>query len=218
MTRRDQKRRLRLVVGISGASGISLAVHFLRMAAAADEIATLHVIVSPNALRVAAHELEPPATTPGAIVDRCGLTAAQREKVVLHPHADIGATIASGSYRTDGMIVIPCSSGTLAAITHGISRGLIQRAADLTLKERRTLVLALRETPFSLVHTENIDKVTRAGAIVMPPIPSFYAGESWEQFLDHFAMRALDLFGVDVEREELRWRGIHANLDADEFP
>lgn len=218
MMKNERERRLRLVVGVSGASGISLAVHFLRLASAAAEIEALHLVISPNALRVGAHELDPPASTPAAFVERCELTSAQRAKITHHPHADIGATIASGSYRTDGMIVIPCSSGTLAAITHGISRGLIQRAADLTLKERRPLVLALRETPFSLIHAENIEKATRAGAIVMPPIPSFYAGETWEQFLDHFAMRALDLFGVDSSRGDLRWSGIHASGNDEEMP
>ena len=208
-------RGLRLVVGVSGASGISLALQFIRLATANDEIEKLHLIVSPNALRVAAHEIAPPASTPAAIIDRCELSANQLSKIVHHPHADIGASVASGSYKTDGMIVIPCSSGTMAAIAHGISRGLIQRAADLTLKERRPLVLALRETPFSLVHAENIVTVTRAGAIVMPPIPSFYVGETWEQYLEHFAMRALDLFGVEVAREDLRWAGTAHGRDGE---
>jgi 4-hydroxy-3-polyprenylbenzoate decarboxylase len=98
-------------------------------------------------------------------------------------------------------------SRTVASIAHGISRDLIQRAADLTLKERRRLVIALRETPLSLVHAENILKATQAGAIVMPPVPSFYAGQSWDAFLDHFSMRVLDLFGVDIGRDDLRWKG-----------
>ena len=200
-------RGKRFVVGISGASGIALAVHFLRLAAADARIERLHVVISNNALRVGAHELEPPATTPAAVLERCNLSAEEMRKIELHPHGDIGATVASGSYKTDGMIVVPCSSGTLAAIAHGISRGLIQRAADLTLKERRPLILALRETPFSLIHARNIVTVSEAGAIVMPPIPSFYAGQSWESSLDHFAMRALDLLGVELDRDDLRWRG-----------
>src|SRR5512135_2293204 len=109
------------------------------------------------------------------------------------------------------MVILPCSAGTLASIAHGISRDLIQRAADLTLKERRRLVLALRETPLSLIHAENILAVTRAGAIVMPPVPSFYAGQSWDDFLDHFAMRVLDLFGIASDRDDLRWKGVHGD-------
>jgi polyprenyl P-hydroxybenzoate/phenylacrylic acid decarboxylase-like protein len=201
----SMKRKKRLVVGVSGASGISLAVNFLRLAASSDEIERLHLVVSNNALRVGAHELDPPATTPAAVIERCGLEPDEVAKIEIHPAADIGASIASGSYKTDGMIVIPCSSGTLASIAHGTSRGLIQRAADLTLKERRTLILVLRETPLSLIHAENIVTATRAGAIVMPPIPSFYAGESWDASLRHFAMRALDLFGIELEMDELRW-------------
>lgn len=197
----------RIVLGVSGASGISLALHLLRLAARSDQVERIHLVVSNSALRVAAHEIEPPASTPAAIVERCGLSAEETSKVVHHPNADIGATIASGSYRTDGMAVVPCSSGTLGSIAHGISRGLIQRAADLTLKERRPLILALRETPLSLIHAENIVAVTRAGGIVMPPVPSFYVGETWEIALDHFAMRVLDLLGVHLERPELRWDG-----------
>lgn len=197
----------RLIVAISGASGIDLAVRFIRIAAAHPQIEALHVVVSNSSLRVALSELDPPASTPEAVVAACSLDADVRAKITIHPNADIGANIASGSYVTDGMVVIPCSSGTLGSIAHGISRDLIQRAADLTLKERRTLVLALRETPLSLIHAENIVTATRAGAIVMPPVPSFYAGQTWDAFLDHFAMRVLDLFGVDIGRDDLRWKG-----------
>lgn len=200
-------RGRRIVIGISGASGISLAVRFLRTAAACPEVERLHLVVSSHALRVAATELDPPASTPAAIVERCGLDDAAGGKLEIHPDADIGATIASGSYPTDGMVVIPCSSGTLGSIAHGISRGLIQRAADLTLKERRPLILALRETPYSLIHAENIAAVTRAGAIVIPPIPAFYAGETWDAYLDHFAMRVLDLLGIHLDAPDLRWQG-----------
>ena len=203
----NSDRGKRLIVAISGASGIELAVRFLRTAAAHHRIDRLHVVVSNSSLRVAMSELDPPASTPEALIDACALDPAARSKVTLHPNADIGAVIASGSYVMDGMVVIPCSSGTLGSIAHGISRDLIQRAADLTLKERRPLVIALRETPLSLIHAENIVTATRAGAIVMPPVPSFYAGQNWDDYLDHFAMRVLDLFGVDIGRDDLRWKG-----------
>jgi flavin prenyltransferase len=204
---RTSETSKRIIVAISGASGIDLAVRFIRVAAAHPRIEALHVVVSNSSLRVALTELDPPASTPEAVVEACALDTTARAKITIHPNADIGAIIASGSYVTDGMVVIPCSSGTLGSIAHGISRDLIQRAADLTLKERRTLVLALRETPLSLIHAENIVTATRAGAIVMPPVPSFYAGQAWDAFLDHFAMRVLDLFGVDVGRDDLRWKG-----------
>jgi polyprenyl P-hydroxybenzoate/phenylacrylic acid decarboxylase-like protein len=197
----------RLIVAVSGASGIELAVRFIRTAAAHHRIDQLHVVVSNSSLRVAMTELDPPASTPEALIEVCELDPAARSKVTIHPNADIGAVIASGSCVTDGMVVIPCSSGTLGSIAHGISRDLIQRAADLTLKERRPLVIALRETPLSLIHAENIVTATRAGAIVMPPVPSFYAGQNWDDYLDHFAMRVLDLFGVDIGRDDLRWKG-----------
>lgn len=201
------ERGKRLIVAISGASGIELAVRFIRTAASHHRVDRLHVVVSNSSLRVAMSELDPPASTPEALVEACALEPGARSKIVLHPNADIGAVVASGSYVTDGMVVIPCSSGTLGSIAHGISRDLVQRAADLTLKERRTLVLALRETPLSLIHAENIVTATRAGAIVMPPVPSFYAGQNWDDYLDHFAMRLLDLFGIDIGRDDLRWKG-----------
>ncbi len=197
----------RLIVGISGASGIALAVRFVELAAAHPHVAELHVVASNSSLRVASAELNPPASTPSAILDRCQLDVASRAKISIHPNADVGAVIASGSFLTDGMVIVPCSAGTLASIAHGISRDLIQRAADLTLKERRRLVIALRETPLSLVHAENILAATRAGAVVMPPVPSFYAGQSWGAYLDHFSMRVLDLFGIDIGRDDLRWKG-----------
>jgi polyprenyl P-hydroxybenzoate/phenylacrylic acid decarboxylase-like protein len=197
----------RIIVAISGASGIELAVRFIRVTASHHRVDKIHLIVSNSSLRVALCELDPPASTAEAVIEASALDPSSRSKVVIHPNADIGAVIASGSYVTDGMVVIPCSSGTLGSIAHGISRDLIQRAADLTLKERRVLVLALRETPFSLIHAENIAIATRAGAIVMPPVPSFYAGQNWDDYLDHFAMRVLDLFGIDVGRDDLRWKG-----------
>lgn len=201
-------RDRRIVLGVTGASGLSLALRFMKMAAENDRVEKLHVVFSPHALRVASHETDPPVTNAQGIVSRAGIDPSAERKIELHPDSDIGANIASGSYPVDGMAVLPCSSGTLASIAHGISRGLIQRAADLTLKERRPLILALRETPFSLIHAENIVAVTRAGAIVAPPIPAFYAGESWDRYLDHFAMRVLDLLGFEVDRAELRWDAI----------
>ncbi|HVT42993.1 MAG TPA: UbiX family flavin prenyltransferase [Thermoanaerobaculia bacterium] len=206
--KRGEARGKRFVVGISGASGVSLAVRFLQMAAPLREIETIHLVVTNNALRVAATELTPPASTPAGIV-AAAVPPEDQAKIVHHPDADIAAIIASGSYVTDGMVIVPCSAGMLASIAAGISRGLVQRAADLTLKQRRPLLLALRETPYNLIHAENIVRATQAGAIVVPPIPAFYAGESWSDYLDHFAMRLLDLLGIEIDRSDLRWNGVH---------
>lgn len=203
-------RGKRIVLGVTGASGLSLALHFMKMAARHDRVERLHVVFSAHAIRVAAHETDPPASNARAIVERAGISEEMMSKVEIHPDSDIGATIASGSYPVDGMAVVPCTSATLASIANGISRGLIQRAADIALKERRPLVLALRETPLSLVHVENMARVTRSGGIIAPPIPAFYAGESWERYLDHFAMRVLDLLGLEVDRGELRWDAIRS--------
>jgi polyprenyl P-hydroxybenzoate/phenylacrylic acid decarboxylase-like protein len=208
-------RRQRIVVGISGASGTHLALALLEMAAVSEAIEEIHLVVSGNALRVAASELPKGAPTPQALIEHLDLSQAQRAKFIHHSRDDVGATIASGSYPIDGMVVAPCSSGTLASIAHGISRGLMQRAADLTLKERRPLILALRETPLSLIHAENIVTVTRAGAIVMPPIPSFYAAQSWDEYHRHFAMRVLDLLGIESESSALRWDGVGLRGRAD---
>lgn len=200
------KRSKRLIVGISGASGISLAVRFLRLAAEHPDIEKLHLVATKNSLRVAASELKDGAASIAGILAATGLDETSLAKIEQHSDSDIGAVIASGSYPTDGMVILPCSSGMLASIAAGTSRGLVQRAADLTLKERRRLVLALRETPLSLVHARNIVSATEAGAIVMPPIPAFYIGEQFDPFLDHFAMRVLDLFGVELDRDDLRWK------------
>lgn len=201
-------RRKRIVLGVTGASGLSLALHFMKMAVENEDLERLHVVFSSHAIRVASHETDPPATNAQTIVARAGIADEGMAKIEIHPDSDIGATVASGSYPVDGMAVVPCTSATLASIANGISRGLIQRAADIALKERRPLVLALRETPLSLVHVENMARVTRAGAIVAPPIPAFYAGESWDHYLDHFAMRVLDLLDLEVDRRELRWDAI----------
>src|SRR5207237_5858184 len=110
--------------------------------------------------------------------------------IALHPNEDVGASIASGSYPVAGMAVIPCSAGTLGSIANGIARDLLQRAADVCLKERRPLILAFRESPYSLVHIENMRRSTLAGAIVAPPSPAFYVDSpSVDRFLDAYCVR-----------------------------
>jgi 4-hydroxy-3-polyprenylbenzoate decarboxylase len=198
---------LPLVLGVSGASGARLGLRALRLLAASPDVPALHLVVTPRALLVAREEADRRIRTARDWVSAAGLPRAAAKKVALHPDEAVNAPISSGSFRTRGMAVVPCSSGTLGAVAHGISRGLLQRAADVCLKERRRLVLALRETPLSLVHAENIAAVTRAGAIVAPPVPAFYAARTAEEMLDAFLLRVADLLGVRIDVPDLRWTG-----------
>jgi 4-hydroxy-3-polyprenylbenzoate decarboxylase len=198
-----------LILGVSGASGTRLALRALRLFASSPAVAELHVVVSPRALRVAADEEGLPCGL-DAFLAAADLDENTRAKLVVHAADAIDAPIASGSFKTRGMAVLPCSAGTLASIAHGLSRGLLQRAADVCLKERRRLVLGLRETPLSLIHAENILAATRAGAIVAPPVPAFYAGKSAGELLDAYLVRVADLLGVEIrtgDPNDYRWKG-----------
>ncbi len=124
---------------------------------------------------------------------------------VHHPSGDLGASIASGSFRTLGMLIAPCTVNTLAEIANGISSNLLTRAADVTLKERRRLVLMVRETPLTTIHLRNMQRVTEAGGIIAPPVPAFYTEpQSLDEIVTQSVARALDLFGLDVVPS--RWR------------
>lgn len=186
----------KVVVAITGASGAAIGIRvFERLLARQDTAPQL--IVSPSARRTIAHEVGP------AALERLLLTGA-----TLHDHDDIGATLASGSYPTAGMIVAPCSMRTLAAIAAGLADNLIVRAADVHLKERRRLVLVARETPLHLGHLRNMVAVTEMGAIVMPPVPAFYhRPQTVADIVDHLASRAIDLLGLPGPREALAWDG-----------
>ena len=197
----------RLILGISGASGARLGLRALSLLAASVDLDELHVVVSPRALVVARDELGLDIRSAADLVAAAGLDAVSRARVVLHGDEAIDASIASGSFRTRGLAVLPSSAGTLASIAHGTSRGLLQRAADVCLKERRRLVLGLRETPYSLVHAENILAVTRAGAIVAPPVPAFYAARTAEEMLDAYLLRIADLLDVPISTADYRWKG-----------
>lgn len=175
----------RLVVGISGATGIAYGVQVLRFARAAG-IET-HLVVTAAAQQTREHETDLSVRDLRDLAD------------VAYKPADVGAAIASGSFRTDGMIVAPCSVRTLAAIAHGLGDNALTRAADVTLKERRRLVLLVRETPLTLAHLRAMTAVTEMGGVVMPPVPAFYLRpRSVDDIVDHTVARAFDLFGVDV--------------------
>lgn len=197
-----------IIVGVSGGSGARLAKRFVEIALAARGLERLHLVVSDAALLVARNELGPGLGTPQAWAARLEVPRALSRRLEIHANANVGASIASGSYPAAAMAVIPCSGGTLGSIANGIGRDLLQRAADVCLKERRTLVLALRESPYSLVHIENMRRVTLAGAIVAPPLPAFYiASPSVDRFLDAYCVRLARLLGLEPEGEQFRWNG-----------
>ncbi|MGA9671970.1 MAG: UbiX family flavin prenyltransferase [Terracidiphilus sp.] len=159
-----------LTVAITGASGATFGREMLRTLEGDERVGRVHFVASENSLRVMAEEL--------SINGRNGLLekllSSTSAKTVQHTDADIGAAIASGSHPSDGMIVLPCSMGTLAAIANGLANSLIARAADVTLKERRPLVLCVRETPFNRIHLRNMTLAAEAGAVIFPVIPAFY--------------------------------------------
>lgn len=185
-----------VVIAITGASGAAIGLRIFERLQIRDGIEP-QLIISPSARRTIAHEIGPDALE--------GLLAAAG---AIHDHNDIGASLASGSYPTAGMIVAPCSMRTLAAIATGLADNLIVRAADVHLKERRRLVLMARETPLHLGHLRNMVAVTEMGAIVMPPVPAFYhRPETVAEIVDHLASRAIDLLGLPGNQEAVAWQG-----------
>jgi 4-hydroxy-3-polyprenylbenzoate decarboxylase len=214
----------RYVVGITGASGSLCARSILRALLDHPEVDEVHVVLSAYSLRTLHAELEVPVRDERegleallGPVPGIGAAAARRGRVarlVHHPSSAMEAAISSGSFRTDGMLVVPCSGGTLAAIAQGVTSNLLHRAAEVTLKERRPLLLAFRETPLSLVHIENMRRATLAGAIVAPILPAFYARpRSLDDIVTQFTARLLDLLGLE-HRLGRRWDGSGAGVAA----
>ncbi|WP_321957156.1 UbiX family flavin prenyltransferase [Paraburkholderia bannensis] len=174
----------RLVIAITGATGAIYGVRMLETLRALGGVET-HLLVSAAGWLNIQHELQLSKEDLHARAD------------VVHSVRDVGATIASGSFATDGMIVAPCSMKTLASVAHGLSDNLIARAADVTLKERRRLVLLVRETPFNLAHLRNMTAVTEMGGVIFPPLPAFYnQPASIDEMVDHTVARVLDLFAL----------------------
>jgi 4-hydroxy-3-polyprenylbenzoate decarboxylase len=159
-----------ITLAVTGASGSIYAAEILRALAADARVAKVNFVVSDSALRVFAEELQ--ISGRNGLVEK--LLGAQSPKVQQHPENDIGASIASGSYPTDAMVVLPCSMGTLAAIANGLASNLIHRAADVCLKERRPLLLCVRETPLNRIHLRNMQLASDAGAVIFPVIPTLY--------------------------------------------
>ncbi len=182
-----------LTLAVTGASGSILSLEMLRALAADQRVSRVHLVVSPSALRVLAEETG--ASGRNSLIEKA--VSSGREKFVQHAHEDIGAPIASGSYPVDSMIVLPCSMGTLAGIAHGLASNLVERAADVCLKERRRLVLCVRETPLNLIHIRNMAAATEAGATIFPVIPAFYSQpQSTADMARSFVHRVLQHIGL----------------------
>ena len=182
-----------LTLAITGASGILFARHMLQAIDADPRIAHVYLVVSPSALRVLAEEDGLHAKN--NLTEK--LLGHASAKIQLLAHEDIGAPIASGSCPVSAMIVLPCSMGTLAGIAHGLAANLIERAADVCLKERRPLVLCVRETPFNLIHIRNMATVTEAGASVFPVIPTYYNHpQTIDDIARNFVHRVLQHIGL----------------------
>jgi flavin prenyltransferase len=184
----------RLVVGLTGATGAAYALRLLRRA---RELGVeTHLIATPAGILNAHHEL--------------GLDRSSLEAEADHAYApgDVGACIASGSFTTAAMVVAPCSMKSLAAIAHGLGDNLLTRAADVTLKERRRLILMVRETPFNLAHLRNMVAVTEMGGICFPPLPAFYhRPETIEEMVNETAERVLELAGIAAAQPKA-WNGL----------
>jgi 4-hydroxy-3-polyprenylbenzoate decarboxylase len=194
-------RPRRFVVAITGATGAVYGVQLLKRLGATPGVET-HLVLSDAASLTLHQEL--------------GLQRRDAEALahVVHRNRDIGAAIASGSFQTDGMVIAPCSMKTLAAVAHGLSDNLVARAADVVLKERRRLLLMVRETPFNLAHLRNMTAVTEMGGIVFPPLPSFYHRPATiEEMVEHTVDRAIDLLGLENAHAP-RWGGMKGAPDA----
>lgn len=196
---------LTLTLALTGASGAALTRTLLRLLDNDARVEHVDLIASPHGLRVAHEELGLPEGTLGQLPER--LLGHAALKIQVHDNRDIGANVASGSYPSDGMIIAPCSMGTCAAIAHGLADSLIERAADVCLKERRKLLLAVRESPLNRIHLQNMLAVHDAGATVYPLTPAFYDGaESIAAMLSQFAARLLEQVGLP-QPSAYRWQG-----------
>jgi flavin prenyltransferase len=186
--------RARLVVGITGATGVIFGVRLLETLG--DTGIETHLVMSKWATRTLIHE------TPYTVEQ------VQQMAARAYPATDQGAAISSGSFLTKGMVVAPCSMRTLAAIAHGQGDNLIHRAADVILKERRKLVLVVRESPLSDIHLENMLKLSRMGVVIIPPMPAFYNHpRTIDDIINHIVMRILDQFDIHLDARN-RWDGI----------
>lgn len=188
-------RSTRIIVAISGASGAIYGVRLLQVLRALGHVQT-HLTVSDAGLLNVQQELEMSRAELEALAD------------VAYPVREVGSTIASGSFQCDGMVVAPCSMRMLGAVAHGLSDNLMARAADVMLKERRRLILMVRETPLNLAHLRNMVNVTEMGGIIFPPVPGFYhRPKTLAEMVDHTVSRVVDLLGLP-QADAPRWHGV----------
>lgn len=201
-----------ITVGVTGASGALLAQKALVLLEDDARVARVHLVVTETGQRLFAEELGLTSgdlkQLPSRILGRV------TSKIEILPNKDVGASIASGSYEVDSMLVIPCSMGTLAAIANGASDDLIARAADVMLKEGRKLVLCIRDTPFNRIHVENMLRAQQAGAVIMPVIPAFYdQPKTIDELVTQYTCRVLSQIGLPQERM-YRWLGRSSSKEA----
>ncbi|GMK42181.1 flavin prenyltransferase UbiX [Paenibacillus sp. CCS19] len=195
----------RWVVGITGASGSIYGIRLIEVLL--REGADVHVVVTDAGWRVLKEELGWDVTKRQAALQDRFSSVQGGGRLTFHPNADIGASIASGSYRVDGMIIMPCSMGTLASIAHGISDDLMTRAADVMMKEGRQLIIVPRETPLHAIHLENMLTLARMGVKLVPAMPAFYFGpQSIDDLVDFLVGKVLDIMAIE-HRLFKRWGG-----------
>ena len=194
-----------VTVGVTGASGAILAQKALTLLDADPRVARVHLILTDTGQRLFAEELGIPSGDTKQLPSR--VLGHPTDKIEVLSNKDVGASVASGSYQVDAMIVIPCSMGTLAAIANGISDDLVSRAADVMLKENRKLALCVRDTPFNRIHLENMLRAQQAGAVIMPAIPSFYhQPKTIDDLVTQYVCRVLAQIGLPQDRM-YRWQG-----------
>jgi len=192
-----------VVLGVTGASGAIFARRMLQLLEADARVGKIHLVISGSGLKVLREELQIDIAKSAQVPSL--LAGGRTRKTLYLLDSDVGANIASGSYQVDGMVVIPCTTGCLAQVANGISSTLIERAADVCLKEGRKLILAIRDTPFSRVHLVNMLRAQEAGADIFPIIPAFYhRPKSIDDLLTQFCCRVLAHLGLDQARQ-FRW-------------
>lgn len=200
-----------LALAVSGGSGSVLAARFAVVALSSGAVDALHVVVTAAAGKVLHHELGAPWATSRGFSEQLPVADDVRDRIRTYTDNELTAPIASGSHPLAGVVVLPCSAGMAGALANGISRGLAQRVADVAIKQRWPLLLGIRETPMSPILLENLLRLARVGAHIVPPLPAFYLApdeaSAMSTFIDHYCLRLLDLLGIQTEGSGLRWKG-----------
>lgn len=205
MTASGKSGERRIILGVTGASGAVFARRTLQMLEADARVERIHLVVSRSGLKLLRDELDLDVSKSAHIARALAARAARKTEYLLD--SDVGASIASGSYGVHGMVVIPCTTGCLAQIASGISDTLIERAADVCLKQGHRLVLAVRDAPFNRIHLENMLRAQQAGAIIFPVIPTFYdRPRTIDDLVTQFCCRVLALLDLD-QPAQYQWRG-----------